>query len=142
MKAVIQILSFLFFFSLTLFSQTDKNYLKHSEADTSKIKIGFDNLEGRIYIFDEFELYNELNNYRNQLLLNDDPNTVWLKTSLLISKEENFIQEFSPYFLEPLEQQYQRDSKFSLFRYALGMIQTGAAGYLAYRHIKKYGFWK
>ncbi|HQF41319.1 MAG TPA: hypothetical protein PK073_00310 [Ignavibacteriaceae bacterium] len=142
MKTIIQILSCLFFFSLTLFSQTDKNHLKHPETDTSKIKIGSDNLEGKLYIFNEFALYNELNNYKNQLLLNDDPNTVWLKTSLLISKKSDFNQEFSPYFLEPLEQQYQRDSKFNLFRYALGMIQTGAAGYLAYKHIKKYGFWK
>ena len=142
MKTIIQILYFLFFFSLTLFPQTDKNYLKRSETDTSKIKIDFDNLEGKPYIFNEFELYKKLDNYKNQLLLNDDPNTVWLKTSLLISKESDFNQEFSPYFLEPLERQYQRDSKFNLFRYALRMIQTVAAGYLAYKHIKKYGFWK
>jgi hypothetical protein len=29
-----------------------------------------------------------------------------------------------------------------MVRYVLGMAQAGAVGYMAYRHIKKYGFWK
>ncbi len=142
MKTIFQILIYIFFFSSLLLTQTDDKYLNNSETDTSKIKFGFDKIEQMLARFDEFELYRKFNNYKNQISLDDDPNTVWLKTSLLISKEENSNYEFSPYFLGPLEQSYQRDSKFNLFRYALGMIQTGAAGYLVYKHIKKYGLRK
>jgi len=42
----------------------------------------------------------------------------------------------------PLYQKYREDSKFNPFRYALGMVQTGAVGYLAYKHLKKYGFFR
>ena len=42
----------------------------------------------------------------------------------------------------PLYQKYLEDSKFNPFKYALGMMQVGAVGYLAYKHIKKYGFLK
>ncbi|MDT3695226.1 MAG: hypothetical protein ROY99_02470 [Ignavibacterium sp.] len=142
MKAIFQILIFFFSFSLVLLSQTIKEHSINSENDSSKIKSSVKNIEQILVNFDEFELYHKFYDYKNQISLDNDPNTVWLKTSVLVSKYENFSQDFSPYFLGPLEQKYQRDSKFNLFRYALGMIQTGAAGYLAYKHIKKYGLRK
>ncbi len=142
MKETFQILIFFFFFSSFLLPQTIKEHLFNSETGSSKIRSDVKGIEQIIIRFDEFELYQKFYNSKNQISLDDDPNTVWLKTSLLVSKDEKFSQEFSPYFLGPLEQKYQRDSKFSLFRYALGMIQTGAAGYFAYKHIKKYGLRK
>jgi len=47
-----------------------------------------------------------------------------------------------PYLLSPLYAQYIEDSKFNPVRYVLGMAQLSAVGYLAYKHIKKYGFLK
>jgi hypothetical protein len=60
----------------------------------------------------------------------------------LISKSEKNNQEFSPHFLSPLERKYHEDSKFNPIKYVLGAAQVGAVGYLAYKHIKKYGFLK
>lgn len=117
MKETFQILIFFFFFSSILLPQTIKEHLFNSETDSSKIRSDVKGIEQIIIRFDEFELYQKFYNSKNQISLDDDPNTVWLKTSLLVSKDEKFSQEFSPYFLGPLEQKYQRDSKFSLFRY-------------------------
>lgn len=117
MKETFQILIFFFFFTSILLPQTIKEHLFNSETDSSKIRSDVKGIEQIIIRFDEFELYQKFYNSKNQISLDDDPNTVWLKTSLLVSKDEKFSQEFSPYFLGPLEQKYQRDSKFSLFRY-------------------------
>ncbi len=42
----------------------------------------------------------------------------------------------------PFYNQYLENSKIDPIRYILGMAQAAAVGYMAYRHIKKYGFWK
>jgi hypothetical protein len=42
----------------------------------------------------------------------------------------------------PFYKQYLENSKFNPIRYVLGIAQTAAVGYMAYRHIKKYGFFK
>ncbi|RPI65266.1 MAG: hypothetical protein EHM44_01055 [Ignavibacteriales bacterium] len=92
--------------------------------------------------FDEFELHREFNNMKMDVQIDGDPQTVWLRTSLALSNTENSGKHFSQHFLSPLEKQYLENSKFDPVRYALGMVQAGAVGYLAYKHIKKYGFLK
>jgi hypothetical protein len=92
--------------------------------------------------FDEFELQRDFKDMKTSIPIDGDPQTVWLRTSLAISNSDNTYQNFSPYFLSPLERQYLEESKFDPVRYALGMVQAGAVGYLAYKHIKKYGFFK
>ena len=76
------------------------------------------------------------------LLLDDDPNTIWLRTSLLISKMDLPSGDNKVDLLSPLFIQYSENSKFNPIRYMLGMAQIGAVGYLAYKHIKKYGLFK
>jgi hypothetical protein len=73
-----------------------------------------------------------------------DNSTIWMRTRLAILNsgtpyDENEIQE---HFLLPLYTKHLEDSKFDPVRYALGMAQLSAVSYLAYRHIKKYGFLK
>lgn len=92
--------------------------------------------------FDEFELHREFKDMKMSVPIDGDPNTVWLRTSLAVSNTVNTEQNFSPHFLSPLEKQYLKNSKFNPISYVLGMVQTGAVGYLAYMHIKKYGFLK
>ena len=92
--------------------------------------------------FDEFELQREFKDMKMRIPIDGDPNTVWLRTSLALSNTETTDQKFSPHFLYPLEKQYLENSKFDPVKYALGMVQAGAVGYLAYKHIKKYGFLK
>ena len=84
------------------------------------------------------------NQVPEDVLFDDNPSTVWLRTQLLISNNtgQSGIGEINTHFTSPLYQQYLRDSEFDMFRYILGVAQASAVGYMAYRHIKKYGFWK
>ena len=98
-----------------------------------------------LYSLDDLDFYLDLQNLNKSFLLNTDPNTQWLWTSYAISNssQEIFHSELNfDNMTQPLYQKYLEDSKFNPFRYALGMMQVGAVGYLAYKHIKKYGFLK
>jgi len=83
-------------------------------------------------------------NIPDEVLFDDNPSTIWLRTQLLISNNaaQSGSGEINTHFTLPLYQQYLRDSEFDMFRYVLGVAQASAVGYMAYRHIKKYGFWK
>lgn len=80
----------------------------------------------------------------DEFLPDDNPSTIWLKTELLLSNYQLSPDEikFETHFTSPLYRQYIKDSEFDMVRYVLGMAQAGAVAYMAYRHIKKYGFWK
>lgn len=76
------------------------------------------------------------------ILFDNNPSTVWLRTNLLISNSSSEFGEINTRFTSTLHQQYLRDSEYDMVRTILGTVQAGAVGYMAYRHIKKYGFWK
>ena len=90
-------------------------------------------------------MYRNLIYMKMNLQTNKDPNTIWMWTKLSINNLEriDFHPGQSPgNIIEPLHQQYIENSKLNPVRYVLGMAQTAAVGYLAYRHIKKYGLFK
>ena len=95
--------------------------------------------------FYKFQVDYELNNAGFNKNLTNNPNTIWLWTSYSLSSN-NFNRTSSDNtpsnILSPLYRQYMEESKFDPVRYVLRMAEFGAVGYLAYRHIKKYGFWK
>lgn len=78
------------------------------------------------------------------VLFDNNPSTIWLRTELLLSinSEEFSRDKINTHFTSPLYQQYLKESEFDMFRYVLGVAQTSAVAYMAYRYIKKYGFWK
>lgn len=80
----------------------------------------------------------------DEVLFEDNSSTVWLRTELLLSNRNMLTEngEVNTHFTSPLYQQYLKDSEFDMVRYVLGTVQAGAVAYMAYRHIKKYGFWK
>jgi hypothetical protein len=84
------------------------------------------------------------NQVPEDVLFDDNPSTVWLRTQLFISNNAALSgsSEVNTHFTSPLYQQYLRDAEFDMVRYVLGVAQASAVGYMAYRHIKKYGFWK
>ena len=96
------------------------------------------------YNFDDLIHYNSPDFSPNNLPPHDNPSTIWLRTELALSSSLLFGEktETDRHFTSILYQQYLEDSKFDPVRYVLGMAQLGAVGYLAYKHIKKYGFWK
>ena len=75
--------------------------------------------------------------------LNIDSTSIWLATKTLFNHPVyfDFSSENASFdMLKPLRLKYESEQKISTLRYILGMAQTGAAGYLLYKHIKKYGF--
>lgn len=142
MKSTIKILPLLFICAFISFAQQTDNNNTISTDDSLKINMNSNPITQMQIKFDEFELQREFKDIKMSIPIDGDPQTVWLRTSLAIANTENTNQTFSPHFLSPLEKQYLEDSKFDPVRYALGMVQAGAVGYLAYKHIKKYGFLK
>jgi len=141
-KSLIKILSLLFISSFQLLAQEKPEINSSISVDSLKIKLKENSLIQIQIKFDEFELHREFKDMKMSVPIDGDPNTVWLRTSLAVSKTENLGKDFSPHFLSSLEKQYLENSKFNPLKYALGMVQAGAVGYLAYKHIKKYGFLK
>ena len=96
------------------------------------------------YNLNEIFLDPVLGQIPDEILFEDNPSNIWLRTELLISYNNLQTEngEINTHFTSPLYQQYLKDSEFDMVRYILGTVQAGAVGYMAYRHIKKYGFWK
>lgn len=96
------------------------------------------------YNLDEFFTKPLFNQTVEDIFFEDNPSNIWLRTELLISRSYSQTEygEVNTFFTAPLYQQYLRDSEFDMMKYILGTVQTGAVAYMAYRYIKKYGFWK
>jgi len=96
------------------------------------------------YKFDDLIHHNDHDFHLNNQLLYGDPSTIWLRTELILSSTMSFDEKTRAehHYTSILYQRYLEDSKFDPVRHVLGMAQLTAVGYLAYRHIKKYGFWK
>jgi hypothetical protein len=99
------------------------------------------------YYYDDFEFYFPFNFTvsRSEQMIEGDLSTLQLRTELALSYPSAFNTrpiEVSDHLMLPYYQQYLENSKINPIRYVLGLAQTAAVGYMAYRHIKKYGFWK
>ena len=141
MKRLKNIFWILFLLTSISYAQTEQVNITQNN-DSLKININQHSLNKIQTLFDDFDLHREFNTMKMNVPIDGDPQTVWLRTSLAIANNENVNQNFSPHFLSPLERKYYEDSKFDPIRSLLGMAQVGAVGYLAYKHIKKYGFLK
>lgn len=96
-----------------------------------------------LFMLDDINFRLELQSLNKNIMLNTDPNTQWLWTAYALSNEETFHPKMKfDKMTSSLYQKYLEDSKFNPIRYVLGAMQTGAVAYLAYKHIKKYGFLK
>ncbi|MBE0539205.1 MAG: hypothetical protein IH620_05785 [Ignavibacterium sp.] len=142
MKSLFKILLLVFILAFISYSQQTDNTNFIPTKDSLKSEFNKNPLIQLQIKFDEFELRREFKDMKMSIPLDGDPQTVWLRTSLAIANTENTGEDFSQHFLYPLEKQYLENSKFDPVKYALGMVQAGAVGYLAYKHIKKYGFLK
>lgn len=140
MKKILKISAlFIFFLSAVNAQQIIK-------GDTTSL-----NQNGIYDLQSKMELYRSESSFRispESFLLNDDQlhkndfSTVWLRTRLAVmnsglqyedntNKPSNFLHPYYMFYLE--------SKNISLLRKALGLAQLGAVGYLAYKHLKKYG---
>lgn len=141
MKYLCKIFFILFTIPIVISAQQEQLNNPKSKSDSLKNKIELNPLSKIYYKFEEFEFYRQMNEVNNQVRIDEDSATKWLRMSYNLSHtnlSENL--EFEQNFLSPLYKKYMQDSDINIFRYILGIAQYSAAGYLAYRHIKKYGF--
>jgi len=74
-----------------------------------------------------------------------DNSSVWMRTRLQLNglyNQDNSHGDVKSNVLNPLSQLYSASQSMKELKYFLGAVQTGAVGYLAYKHLKKYGFLK
>jgi hypothetical protein len=143
MKFLFKVFLFFLLFAATLFAQEIE---KHS-IETSDSSYRFQGIVPPVeyqYNLEEFFTEPLFNQIPDEVLYEDNQSNVWLRTELLISYNNLNIEngEVNTHFTSSLYQQYLRDSEFDMVSYVLGIAQTSAVAYMAYRHIKKYGFWK
>lgn len=136
MKNLKYILILFFILQIYCFAQTETDTLKVYSKPAEPLE----NIQLK---FDEFEFYRDKYYSDIHTLSDADRSTLQLRTEFMIrhSIRNNYQTEAENfYFLSPLYNKHIEDSKFNPVTYLLGMAQLSAAGYLAYRHIKKYGF--
>ena len=130
MKLLNNILVLFAFISFPFYSQEDSSKLTQSDS-TELIKTdAFFNL---FHKFEKFEFYKNL--------VDSNSSKLWLKASMEMGNKSPFGKEndLTPSYLHSsLYEQYLEKSKFNALKTALGIIQASVAGYLAYRHVKKW----
>jgi hypothetical protein len=99
------------------------------------------------YHFDDYDLYLpfDFSIAESEQLPEGDISNLRLRTELALSYPTAFSTGSADelnHLMLPFYNQYLENSKIDPIRYILGMAQAAAVGYMAYRHIKKYGFWK
>jgi hypothetical protein len=131
MKQMIIIVFLFFALSLQLYGQEQMQ-------DTSRINT-FDLHVPSIYLDDDFDLnFPRL----NTMDIYPDTGSVRLLSSYLLSsmiRDESFHLKSDIHLLTNYHHFYIENSRTNTFKQVLGMAQLSAVGYLAYKHIKKYG---
>lgn len=98
-------------------------------------------------IFEKFELTRQLHMADMTNLINEDSGDAWLRMRIMINsgyfnQETETSTNSGTEMLRPLYNNYLDSQKLKTLKYILGMAQVSAVGYMAYQHIKKYGFLK
>lgn len=142
MKTIFKIfLITVYFFTFHSFAQSNTS----QKDSSSKSSITFYNLSGDNFFLpkeNSFRIDSRFT-FQNLNLLNiNDSSTIWLRTRMMVTygesnNENNFVNISD--MLHPYLNFYIESKNVSLFRRVLGMAQLGAVGYMAYKHIKKYG---
>ena len=127
---------FMFICSTVLFAQNDS--LKSSLNDFSP-KLSLSNWQNNL----EFSL--QPNFFMHQL---NDSSTIMMRTRMQLAglfkmNEDDPIKSgLKTNILNPLQQEFLSTQSMKEFKYVLNMVEMGGAAYLAYEHLRKYGFLK
>ncbi len=113
--------------------------------DSSKNLNGFLQKEIFEFKFNDLFLYKRL----HELSLNKnflyDSTIVWMLTKYLLGNFNDgslYSENFAEQITSPLLTKYYESQKYAPIKIVLQSVQVGAVGYLAYLHLKKYGFLK
>ena len=99
------------------------------------------------YHFNDYDLYLpfDFSIAESEQLREGDISNLRLRTELALSYPTAFNTSSTDglnHLMLPFYNRYLESTKIDPIRYVLRLAQTAAVGYMAYRHIKKYGFWK
>lgn len=144
MRNIVPISGFIFFvFFCVANAQMEEVYSKDITDSTNRFQGIIPPVEFQ-YNLNEIFSKPIINPLPDEIMFNENPSTIWLRTELSLSNNSTQFgsKEVNTHFTSTLYKQYLKDSEFNMFRYVLGVAQASAVGYMAYRHIKKYGFWK
>jgi hypothetical protein len=128
-----------------IFFTASSSSLSQERNDSIKINLlqinSFLDLQNKI---DELDFYLELNSLTRDIVFDDNRETIWLWTyqSLKYSSSDKNYSGLPSHISLPLYREYLENSKFNPVREILGMVQTGAAGYLIYKSVKKHGLFR
>ncbi len=99
----------------------------------------FNNTIPDSYFLDDYDYLNF-----NSYLLKDTA-SIWIQTRMLLSSimnQDDNKNNLQSNILNPLGQKYSSLQSMKTLKYILGTVQVSAVGYLAYLHLRKYGFLK
>lgn len=77
--------------------------------------------------------------------MKDDSTTLWIRTRLQLTGFANQTSDntnLQSNILNPLYTKYAESQNMRFIKSILGSVSVGATAYLAYKHLKKYGFLK
>lgn len=144
MKTTIVSFILLIVFSGSLFPQNNNQYVESMVKDSLKLKRGFASffdsyIEDQMK-FDEFARHSIFN---NPMIYDSSSALLAAKLYISNSAENDPIKNnFTSSVLNPLKQQFAESQNLKELKAILGAVQLGAVGFLAYKHIKEYGFLK
>jgi predicted neuraminidase len=144
MKTTIFSLILLIVFSVQHFPQNNNQNVESTVKDSLKLKRGFASFFDS-YIEDQmkFDEFTRHSIFNNPMIY--DSSSAWLAAKLYISnsaESDPIKNNFTANVLNPLKQQFAESQNLKELKAILGAVQLGAVGFLAYKHIKEYGFLK
>ncbi len=133
-KKIISISLFVMSFS-TLYAQFEglrgfKTNIPHEVIELQLNDLELSNATDRLFLFSN---------------LMSDTTSLWIRTNLQVSALSGYFsnnQNNSANVLSPLYQNYVSSQSMRTLKSILGSVSFGATAYLAYKHLKKYGFLK
>lgn len=136
------IFSYLFFLLVVsqIPAQTKIDSLRRIEEP-----VPFSRYSNPTFNIDDSFFSNELTHIRFNSKLWSDSSSLWLRTRMQLNEivyQETLVGNLQSNILNPLNQLYSATQNMKLFRSVVGAVSVGAVGYLAYQHLKKYGFLK
>jgi hypothetical protein len=128
-------LIFLFFLVIIFYAESNAQELR---GDSVRITL-YDLQYPSIIQYDEFDM--DFPDFSINQLYTDSGSVRLLSSFILssVTRGETYFLKNEPHLLSNYHDFYIETSKINPLYYVLGMAQAGAVGYLAYRHIKKFG---
>lgn len=131
--------SFLLVLVLSLSSYSQEKIILNTSKNS------FFHYEKNEFNLNDVFLFQRIDRIKSNEFFLFDSSIVWLQTKYLIDNfnegNTNF-ENYSEMIASPLLAKYYKSQNYSQLKIFLQSVQIGAVGYLAYLHLKKYGFLK